>query len=86
MPMRSYILIQEVTKIYNITVEAESQEEAANIGMRFPIEEWTDLGTGSAILTYVTAEPKGISAVNYRRQKWSRSKDRWVRRKLSKHS
>jgi hypothetical protein len=34
---RTYLLIQEVTKSYNITVEAESQEDAANIGMAIPI-------------------------------------------------
>src|SRR3984957_3092489 len=79
---RPFILIQEVTKIYNIIVEAENQEEAANVGMNYPIEKWTDNQTGSSALVYVKAEPKGHCTTKYRRQKWVRHRDYWVRRNL----
>ena len=73
---------QEVTKIYNIMVEAENQEEAVNVGMNYSIEKWTDNQTGSSTLVYVKAEPKGHSTTKYRRQKWIRHRDYWVRRNL----
>ena len=35
-----YRLTVEITKQYNIDVEADNEEEAANIGMKIPMPEW----------------------------------------------
>lgn len=81
---RTYLLIQEVIKTYNIAIEADSQEEAANIGMAIPIKKWIHPPDDSSILTDVQLEPIGNSVVKYKRQKWGKHKDRWVRRKLTR--
>jgi hypothetical protein len=35
-----YRLTVEITKQYNIDVEVDNEEEAANIGMKIPMPEW----------------------------------------------
>lgn len=79
---RTYLLIQDVIKTFSLNVDAESLEDAANIGMALPIEKWTDLKVKYTRLKYVGREPKGTASVKYREQKWMRSRNRWVRRKL----
>ncbi len=81
---KTYFLVLETAKKYTIKVDAESREDAANIGMKQPLEQWTDLRCNSTILQYVEIEPQGDAAVKYHRQKWGMSKGRWERRKLGR--
>jgi hypothetical protein len=66
---------------YNVNVEAESPEDAANIGMALPIEKWTNPPTTYSVLKYAAAEPIGNDSIIYRSQKWGLDKNRWVQRK-----